>query len=135
LDYTFGWICQPDCLFLLSTTADVWLFVGDIGMNRLYHICFDVVRQDDLLEVNPHRVKSYVAAECPYQARFLVKSRLHSTPWVSLGSRESWEIVETSHFDISVHRPEDVMDAMDFGLVVVNVESYEQPDRHLALPA
>lgn len=104
-------------------------------MNRLYHICFDVAKQDRTHETPEHHVKSYVSAECPYQARFMVKSRLQSTSWVSVGKPECWEIVDAQAFDSNDHKPEDVQAAMELGLVVVNIESNDFSGTPLALTA
>jgi hypothetical protein len=135
LDNSHRWLCQFDHLLLLFTPLDRIAPAEGIGMKRLYHISFDVAEQSKAHQSPEHHVKSYVSAECPYQARFMVKSRLQDTPWVSVGKSECWEIVDTQTFDPKAHKPEDVQDAMELGLVVVNIESNDFSDSPLALTA
>lgn len=99
---------------------------------RLYHICFNVFHREDVLEADAHEVTSYVVAECPYQALFFVRSRLNNTPWSPSSEGESWELLDPESYDERKHSPEDIDDAVCFGLVVVNIDS---PERTLAISA
>jgi hypothetical protein len=94
-------------------------------MMRLYHISFEVCHRDDFIQKEVQSVRSYIVAECPYQALFFVRSRLTNTPWVSKSGSEVWEILDTQAIDTQVHQLDDVLDAVELGLVVVNIESEE----------
>jgi hypothetical protein len=99
---------------------------------RLYHISFKVFHRDDILEVAPQQVTSYVMAECPYQALFFVRSRLNNTPWKPGTEGEHWEMIDPDHIDPQRHSCEDIEDALCLGLVVLNIEA---PNPKWAIPA
>ena len=104
-------------------------------MNRLYHISFEVNHRNDFFENYTLNANSYVVAECPYQALFLVRNRLAKTPWVNNPSSETWELLNAEQLDRTKHSMTDIMDAVQGGLVVVRVSAEQEMACELALPA